>query len=38
MQQHKDLYDQEVQSIVQKRLGKYKGMEEQMEKLSPCCG
>lgn len=35
MQQHKDLYDQEVQSIVQKRLGKYKGMEEQMEKLSP---
>lgn len=35
VQQHKDLYDQEVQSIVQKRLGKYKGMEEQMEKLSP---
>ena len=35
VQQHKDLYDQEVQSIVQKRLGKYKGMEELMEKLSP---
>ena len=35
VQQHKDLYDQEVQSIVQKRLGKYKSMEEQMEKLSP---
>lgn len=35
VQQHKDLYDQEVQGIIQKRLGKYKGMEEQMEKLSP---
>lgn len=35
VQQHKDLYDQEVQGIIQKRLGKYKSMEEQLEQLSP---
>lgn len=33
--QYKDLYDAEVQGILHKRLGKYKGMEQEMQQLSP---
>lgn len=33
--ENRDLYDAEVQGIIQKRLGKYKGMEAEMQQLSP---